>query len=248
MEFHMPLLQYQAYRAWDAPTRWFHWINAMAVIGLIATGLIILNDDALGVSASGKLLLKSIHVSIGYAMGINLVWRFIWAFFGNRYTRWRGILPGGAGYLASLRAYTVSFLSGEPQQYVGHNPLARIGVSLLFLLLAVQLATGLVIAGTDLFWPPFGHWFAQWIAAPGIDPTAIQPGNVELIDKTSYAAMRAFRGPFVTVHEIAFYALIILIVLHIVAVVVTEVHEGGNITSAMFTGNKVLTRRPPDAG
>ena len=137
----MPLLQYQAYRAWDAPTRWFHWINAMAVIGLIATGLIILNDDALGVSASGKLLLKSIHVSIGYAMGINLVWRFIWAFFGNRYTRWRGILPGGAGYLTSLRAYTVSFLSGDPQQYVGHNPLARIGVSLLFLLLTIQLAT-----------------------------------------------------------------------------------------------------------
>ena len=191
----MPLVQYQAYRAWDASTRWFHWINALTVIGLIATGLIILNDDTLGLSGSGKILLKSIHVSIGYLMGINLVWRFVWAFFGNRYTRWRGILPGGAGYLASLRAYTVSFLSGEPQQYVGHNPLARIGVSLLFLLLAVQLATGLVIAGTDLFWPPFGHWFAQWIAAPGIDPTAIQPGNAELIDKTSYAAMRAFRDP-----------------------------------------------------
>jgi hypothetical protein len=61
-----------------------------------------------------------------------------------------------------------------------------------------------------------GHWFAQWIAAPGIDPTAIQPGNAELIDKTSYAAMRALRRPFVTVHEIAFYALIILIALHIV--------------------------------
>src|SRR6185369_6700610 len=128
----------------------------------------------------------------------------MWAFIGNRYTRWRGILPGGAGYLASLKAYTLSFLSGEPQQYVGHNPLARIAVSLLFLLLAVQLTTGLVIAGTDLFWPPFGHWFAQWIAAPGIDPTAIQPGNAELIDKTSYAAMRALRRPFVTVHEIAF--------------------------------------------
>jgi cytochrome b len=51
----------------------------------------------------------------------------------------------------------------------------------------------------------------------------------------------------VTVHEIAFYALMILIVFHIIAVVVTEVHEGGNITSAMFTGSKVLTRRPPDA-
>jgi Ni/Fe-hydrogenase 1 B-type cytochrome subunit len=149
--------------------------------------------------------------------------------------------------LESLRAYIVSFLSGEPQQYVGHNPVARIGITLLFLLLAVQLATGLVIAGTDLFWPPFGHWFAQWVAAPGVDPSAIQPGNTGLIDKATYQAMRAFRQPFVTVHEIAFYALIVLIGLHIVAVVITELHEGGNITSAMVTGTKVLTRRPPDA-
>ena len=243
----MTALEYRAYYAWDASTRWFHWINALAVIGLIATGLVVLNDDALGLSAGGKILLKSIHVSIGYAMGANLLWRFIWAFFGNRYTRWRGILPGGSGYLASLRAYIVSFLSGEPQQYIGHNPVARIGITLLFLLLAVQLATGLVIAGTDLFWPPFGHWFAQWVAAPGVDPSAIELGNTDLIDKATYQAMRAFRRPFVTVHEIAFYALIVLIGLHIVAVVITELHEGGNITSAMFTGTKVLTRRPPDA-
>ncbi len=63
----------------------------------------------------------------------------------------------------------------------------------------------------------------------------------------NYQAMRVFRRPFVTVHEITFYALIVLIALHIIAVVITELHEGGGITSAMFTGTKVLTRRPPDA-
>jgi Ni/Fe-hydrogenase 1 B-type cytochrome subunit len=36
-------------------------------------------------------------------------------------------------------------------------------------------------------------------------------------------------------------------VLHLVAVVVTEIHEGGSITSAMLTGRKILTRKPPDA-
>ena len=35
----MTALEYRAYHAWDASTRWFHWINALAVIGLIATGL-----------------------------------------------------------------------------------------------------------------------------------------------------------------------------------------------------------------
>jgi Ni/Fe-hydrogenase 1 B-type cytochrome subunit len=238
---------YREYGAWDVPTRWFHWINALAVIGLIATGLVILNDDALGLSGSGKILLKGVHATFGYVMAANLLWRFVWAFFGNRYARWRGILPGGPGYLTALRAYTASFLSGEPQQYVGHNPMARIGVSLMFLLLLIQLATGLVIAGTDLFWPPFGHWFAQWVAAPGIAPVTAEPGTSDLIDKASYQAMRAFRRPFATVHEFAFYALAVVIVFHLIAVVLTEVHEGGSITSAMFTGRKILTRRPPDA-
>jgi len=240
-------LEYQEYTAWDVPTRWFHWINALAVVGLIATGLVILNDDALGLSASGKILLKSVHASFGYVMAANLLWRFGWAFFGNRYSRWQGILPGGPGYLIALRAYTASFLSGEPQQYVGHNPLARVGVSLLFLLLVIQLATGLVIAGTDLFWPPFGHWFAQWVAAPAVDPAAVQPGASDLIDKASYQAMRSFRQPFVTAHEFAFYALAVVIVFHLIGVVLTELHEGGSITSAMFTGRKILSRSPPDA-
>lgn len=59
--------------------------------------------------------------------------------------------------------------------------------------------------------------------------------------------MRDFRGPFVEVHEIIFYALAAAVVFHILAVVVTELHEGGSITSAMFTGRKILTRKPPDA-
>ena len=239
--------EYHEYLAWDAPTRLFHWINALAVIGLIATGLVILSGKPLGLSTEGKIALKSVHVSFGYVMTINLLWRFVWAFFGNRYARWRAILPGGAGFMGALRAYVASFLSGGPQQYVGHNPLARLGVSLLFLLLLVQMATGLVLAGTDLFWPPFGRLFAIWIAAPGIDPAVIQPGASSLIDEAAYQSMRDFRAPFVEIHEITFYMLAIAIVVHLMAVVVTEVHEGGGITSAMFTGRKILTSRPPDA-
>jgi Ni/Fe-hydrogenase 1 B-type cytochrome subunit len=241
------MTEYKEYIAWDAPTRLFHWINALAVIGLIVTGLDILLNDVFLHSAAGKVMLKDVHVSFGYVMVVNLLWRFVWAFFGNRYARWRAIVHGGPGYMAALRAYTASFLTGEPQQYVGHNPLARIAVALLFFLLLMQAVTGLVLAGTDLYWPPFGYWFAAWVAAPGVDPALVVPGATELIDKTSYEAMRAFRGPFVAVHELGFYALAVVIVLHLIAVVVTELHEGGSITSAMLTGRKLLSRRPPDA-
>ena len=47
-------------------------INALAVIELIATRIVILSDNALGNSAAGKVLLKSIHVSFGYVMAMNL--------------------------------------------------------------------------------------------------------------------------------------------------------------------------------
>ena len=47
--------KFQEYAAWDIPTRWFHWINVLTVIGLIATGLIVLNDDALGLSGHSRL-------------------------------------------------------------------------------------------------------------------------------------------------------------------------------------------------
>ncbi len=198
------------YTVWDAPTRWFHWINALAIVGLVATGLVILNDTALGLSGAGKITMKSVHAVFGYVMAANLLWRFVWAFFGNRYARWRAMLPAGPGYLTALRAYVASFLAGEPEQYVGHNPLARIAVSLLLLLLLVQAITGLVIAGTDLFWPPFGRSMAAWVAAPGVDPATLRPGVPELLNKASYDAMRAFRRPYVQVHEWTFYALLVL--------------------------------------
>ena len=237
---------YREYIAWDAPTRWFHWINALAVFGLIATGVVILTGGQLGLSPEGKVALKSVHVIFGYVMAVNLLWRFIWAFFGNRYARWRAILPGGRGFDDALRAYIASFLTGEPEQYVGHNPLARIGVTLLFLLLLIQMITGLVLAGTDLYWPPFGGLIADWVAAPGVDPGTLVPGSKDLTDATAYQSMRDFRAPIVEIHEITFYLIAIAVVLHLVAVVVTEIHEGGSITSAMFTGRKILTRKPPD--
>jgi Ni,Fe-hydrogenase I cytochrome b subunit len=238
--------RYQTYIAWDAPTRWFHWINALAVLGLIIVGVILWQDDALGLSASGKILLKQIHVMLGYIMIVNLLWRFIWAFFGNRYARWSAILPGGPGYWRALRSYAATFLAGEPQQYVGHNPAARIGITLLVVLLLIMAGTDLILAGTDLFWPPLGSLFAHWVAASGVDPSTVSPLASNTIDQAAYKAMRGFRRPIVSTHLYMFFALAAVIAGHIVAVIMTELHEGGAIISAMFTGRKILSRPPAD--
>lgn len=240
------LNNYTSYHVWDPWTRWFHWINAVAVMGLIIVGTLLWNDNALGFSTAGKFILKEIHTTLGYVMSVNLLWRFVWAFLGNRYARWKAFLPGGPGYWRAVRGYTAAFLAGEPQRYAGHNPVARIAITVMLLLLVIQAGTGLILAGTDLFWPPFGSWFARWVAAAGVDPASVSPLAANTINQAAYQAMRAFRRPLVTMHLYTFFVLSGVIVLHLAAVVVTELREGGSITSAMFTGRKLLDRPPQD--
>jgi len=240
------MAELKTHAVWDRGTRWFHWINALCVLGLMGVGYVILNANALGVQNPGKVTLKTVHVWIGYAFALNLAWRFVWAFRGNRHARWRAILPGGRGYFQSVREYVAGFRSRTPQRYLGHNPLGRLAVAALLFVLASQAVTGLILAGTDLFYPPIGHWIAQWVAAPGVDPATLAPYAPATYDEAAYKAMRAFRKPIETTHLYGFYVLFFLVIAHVAAVIVTEVREGGGIISAMFTGRKVFDGQPLD--
>lgn len=129
---------------------------------------------------------------------------------------------------------------------MGHNPAGRLGIAALFLLITIQAITGLVLAGTDLFYPPIGHWIAQWVAAPDVAPASLIPYTPEMYDAAAYASMRAFRKPIALVHLYSFYVLVVVVVTHVAAVIVTELKEGGSIISAMFTGQKIISGRPVD--
>ncbi|MBL4580210.1 MAG: cytochrome b/b6 domain-containing protein [Gammaproteobacteria bacterium] len=236
----------KAYQVWDAESRWFHWINVLCVVGLAGVGTTILFANSFDASNAGKINLKKVHAFIGYVFALNLFFRFVWAFTGNRYARWRSFLPGGRGYLHSLRSYVTAFVSGPPENYLGHNPIGRIGVTLLLILISIQAVTGLVLAGTDLFFPPFGFWIAQWVAAPGVDPATLVPYAPEMYDTAAWDAMRSFRKPFITLHETSFYILMCGIVIHVAGVIITEKKEGGSLISAMFTGTKIIKGEPVD--
>ena len=230
------------YSVWDRTTRMFHWINFLAVLVLIGAGVVILNAKALGVATEGKILLKTIHVYAGYVFAINLAWRLLWAFVGGPFARWRALLPFRGGYGAALGAY----IRGEKTSYMGHSPLGRLAVTALLIVLMVQAVTGLVLAGTDIYFPPFGGWIANWIAAPGVDPASLVPYAKDTLNMEAYQEMRTFRSPYIEIHVINFYVIIALIVLHIAAVVRAEVKHGGGLVSAMFTGRKALGEPPED--
>jgi cytochrome b len=221
----------------------------ICILGLICLGLILLNNKSFGVSADGKILLKTLHAYFGYVFVLNLAWRLIWGFIGNKYSRWRTILPFGKGYIQSARTYAIGLAKNDPPHYAGHNPIAKLMVSVLFALLFTQATTGLILAGTDLYLPPFGHEIAEWVTGSGEDHSKLaelKPGSKEGVDPEGYKEMRDFRKPFITVHVYVFYILIITILLHIIGVIVTELKERSGLVSAMFTGKKVFRKKPID--
>lgn len=235
------------YRVWDKTQRLFHWVNFLAVLTLASIGVVTLAADALGIPKDpGMILVKKTHVYVGYLFALNLAWRLVWAFLGGRFARWRALLPGGRGFGRRLAEFVRGFVRRDAPFYLGHNPLARIVLSLLVLLLVVQAATGLILAGTDVYMPPLGGVMKEWVAADTHDPELVRPYASDTVNPDAYAKMRAFRSPIVRIHEYNFFLLIALIAIHIVAAIVAEFREGGTVISAMFTGRKVHEREPVD--
>lgn len=235
-----------SHRVWDRSIRWFHWINVLTVLTLIAIGLVIMNSKALGITDQGKILLKTWHVYVGYVFVLNLAWRIVWGFIGNRYSRWRAILPIGADYRRQRRAFVDGIKSGKPAGFMGHNPLGRWMVTVLLIMLTVQALTGLVLAGTDVYKPPFGAYFKSWVAESPATEAQVQPYSDVGVNEAAYKEMRDFRSPFKEVHEYSFFVLAGLIILHVLGVIIAECRERNGLISAMFTGRKVFKDKPLD--
>lgn len=240
-------MKLQEYTVWDRATRLFHWVNVLCVIGLIGLGTAILNGGALGLSDPGKIALKSTHVYVGYVFALNLAWRLVWGFIGGPHARWKAILPVGRHYTADLKDELSALSQGKPANYIGHTPLGRIAVTVILLALTVQASTGLILAGTDVYMPPFGNYFAEWVKADGLTADQVRPYAPETVNADAMKDMRAFRGPVVQTHETMYWVILGLIALHIFVVVWKELRHGGNIISAMFTGRKAFEVPPHDA-
>lgn len=234
------------YKAWDLPTRLFHWINFICIILLSILGLIMLNKGAIGISGNeAKIGLKVLHVLVGYVFAANLIFRLIRGFMGGRYSRWKTLLPG-KNFKAELKSYKAAKAAGEPQTFIGHNPRGRLSVLVLFLLLTFMMVTGMIRAGTDIYYPPFGHFAASYVAAEGVSPSLIKPYDDTGTDVDKMAELKAFKSPFGTFHIYGAYILWLLVLVHIVAVVRVETGGEGTLVSAMFSGKKHLPRKPVD--
>lgn len=114
-------------RVWDLPTRLFHWLLALAVIGLVTTAKI-------GGAA------MTAHMRLGlFVLGL-LLFRLIWGLVGGHWSRFANFFYAPATILRYLRGGS---RAGEHHE-VGHNPLGSLSVFGMLAILLVQVSTGLV--------------------------------------------------------------------------------------------------------
>lgn len=113
----------QRVRVWDLPTRLFHWLLVLVVIGLVTTG---------------QLGLMNWHFRLGYAMLGLLFFRLLWGLIGGRWSRFSAFIYSPASLWHYLRG------RGKPDHGVGHSPTGALSVFALLFLLLIQVGTGLV--------------------------------------------------------------------------------------------------------
>jgi cytochrome b len=115
-------------RVWDLPTRLFHWLLAVAVVGSIVSAKI-----------GGNAM--QWHFRLGLLVLALLAFRLVWGVIGGRWSRFTSFLYAPAtvlGYVRGARPRDGQHLD------VGHTPLGSISVFALLGILAAQVATGLV--------------------------------------------------------------------------------------------------------
>jgi cytochrome b len=129
-------------RAWDLPTRVFHW----TLVTLLISAYVSFRFS----EAIGDNTLKW-HRYNGYAILILLIWRVLWGFVGSSTSRWSAFLRGpwvAAGYAFDL-------LRGRDRHYLGHNPLGAWMIMAVLTALAAQATLGLfTVEHNDAYWGP----------------------------------------------------------------------------------------------
>lgn len=241
------VLSYKNHTTWSKSVRIFHWINVLLVFSLIFVGLIMLYKQELGITGiAAKVGLKELHVIIGYAFAANLIIRFIFAFLGPASARFSAFIPG-KGFMKNLQDYRTALKEGKKTPFVGHNPLGKLAVTALFSLLVILLLSGLIRAGSDIYYPPFGSMMASYVAAEGVDPATIKAYQKEGVDKEKMASLKAFKSPIGKIHLYTAYILMLLILIHIAAVVRAELKEDDRLVSSMISGEKTILGKPEDS-
>jgi len=210
---------------WDLVVRNTHWVIALAMALLIATGLYIAHPFGFPGTTPGSHFLmgwvKVVHFYAAIFFTLSVVVRIIWFFTSPvRYARWPQFIPvqryRRRELLNSLKFY--SFIRPRPPDVIGHNPLAGLSYLGVFLLYLVMITSGLALyAGSSL-------------------PGAFMKSFQFLVPIYGGLASARF------IHHLVMWVLILFVILHIYANALTSALEENGEVDSIFSGYKFVHR------
>ena len=213
---------------YEWPVRLWHWVNATALLVLVATGYLIGSPSlptpaGEAIDHSGFGTIRFVHFAAGHLFAIGLVGRVYWAFAGNRHAHqifflplrdirwWREVWTQARWYL---------FIAPHPERYLGHNPLAQLAIVIGFVLPAGFMAlTG----------------FALYSEGKGVDGwhDRVFGGLIPLLGGSQ--ALHTW-------HHLAMWVLISFSLLHVYMVVREDLVSRQTILDAMVSGWRTFRR------
>lgn len=210
---------------WQLPVRFYHWINAFAVLVLAITGYLIGSPLALqnGSEASFSYwfgTVRFIHFVTAFVFFFNFLFRLFWGFVGNKYSDWRNFIIFRKAQIEEVKnVLAVDILQGrvQPLESIGHNALAGFTYFLTFLVFLFQSITGFgMYAAMSHSWLP--SLFAWIVPLMGGD-----------------FAVRQW-------HHMLMWFFIIFAIVHTYLVFYHDYVEGRGVTSSMVGGWKFIEK------
>ncbi len=129
-------------RIWDLPTRLFHWLLVMPVIGSFVS-----------VKLGGNAMIW--HGRFGYIVLALIFFRLIWGFVGTHHARFAQFVKSPKAILAYLK---------NPAETPGHSPLGAISVVVLIAIFLAQALAGLFASDDIAFDGPLVRYVAStWV-------------------------------------------------------------------------------------
>lgn len=208
-------------RVWDLPVRVVHWLLVASIAVLGVTGFLIADPVLSPAPATDWVTwVKAIHAFTAYVFIALILARVIWLFRSpNRWCRWKQWIPTNRerrrGIIESLRFYL--FFDREPPPVVGHNALAGLAYTVLYLMFGVEILTGVALWGVQ-----GEHW------------AATLTGWLLLL-----VPLQVVRF----IHHLIMWVICAFLIHHVYSAWLIDRVEGSGVMTSIFSGFKFLPKK-----
>lgn len=216
-----PAQPLQRVYVWDAVVRMTHWLIALSIVALAATGIYMGNPF---VTVKGTVFLmgtvKVVHFYFAIVFTLSVLVRIGWMFVGPEHARWHQFIPASKERRRNVGQTFMfyTFLRRDPPRVVGHNALAGAAYALVFILYLVMITSGLALYSVS------AHGSFMKVFA------FLQP---------LYGGVQSARF----IHHLVMWLLLGFVVHHIWSGVLMSRMEGSGLMDSIFSGNKFFPKR-----